>query len=171
MCLLDLNFIVNWLNGRDHDHMVVGFTTTYAISAHHHWCCEFESRSGWGVRHYVIKFVSDLRQVGDFLRVLWFPPPMKLTAKLYLNIESGVKHHQTNKHLMTLLNLPQILWLGRFPIIIQPRLALFGPGGYMSAGHVSPEPDLTLRSTLLNFCQILVIRSVYATKGNLNIFY
>ena len=28
------------------DHMVVGFTTTYAISAYQHWCCEFESRSG-----------------------------------------------------------------------------------------------------------------------------
>ena len=26
-----------------------------------------------------IKFVSDLRQVGGFLRVLWFPPPIKLT--------------------------------------------------------------------------------------------
>ena len=39
--------------------MVVGFTTTYAISAYHHWCCEFESRSGRGVQHYVLKFVSD----------------------------------------------------------------------------------------------------------------
>ena len=29
------------------------------------------------IQHYVIKFVSDLRQVGDFLRVLRFPPPMK----------------------------------------------------------------------------------------------
>jgi hypothetical protein len=38
--------------------MVIGFTTTYATSAYHHWCCEFESRSGRGV-HYVIKFVSD----------------------------------------------------------------------------------------------------------------
>jgi len=28
------------------DRMVVGFTTTYAISAYHHWSCEFESRSG-----------------------------------------------------------------------------------------------------------------------------
>jgi len=28
------------------DRMVVGFTTTYAISAYHHGCCEFESRSG-----------------------------------------------------------------------------------------------------------------------------
>jgi hypothetical protein len=25
------------------NHMVVGFTTTYAISAYQHWCCEFES--------------------------------------------------------------------------------------------------------------------------------
>jgi hypothetical protein len=48
---------------RGRDHMVVGFTTTYAISAYHYWCCEFESRSGRGVQHYVIKFVSDLRQV------------------------------------------------------------------------------------------------------------
>jgi len=47
-----------------HDRMVVGFTTTYAISAYHH--CEFESRSWRGVQHYVIKFVSDFRQVGGF---------------------------------------------------------------------------------------------------------
>jgi len=41
------------------DCMVVGFTTTYAISAYHHWWCEFESRSRLGVQHNVIKFVSD----------------------------------------------------------------------------------------------------------------
>jgi len=35
------------------DRMVVGFTITYAISAYHHWCCEFVSRSGRGVQHYV----------------------------------------------------------------------------------------------------------------------
>ena len=29
------------------------------------------------IQHYVIKFVSDLRQVGGFLRVLRFPPPSK----------------------------------------------------------------------------------------------
>ena len=64
-----------------HDQMVVGFTTTYAISAYHH-CCEFESRSGRGVQHYMIKFVSDLRQVCGFLRILQFPPPVKLTATI-----------------------------------------------------------------------------------------
>ena len=41
--------------------MVVGFITTYAISA--------------------VKFVSDLRQVSICLQVLWFPPPIKLNAR------------------------------------------------------------------------------------------
>jgi len=34
------------------------------------------------IQHYVIKFVSDLRQVGGFLCVLRFPSPMKLTATM-----------------------------------------------------------------------------------------
>jgi hypothetical protein len=36
------------------------------------------------IQHYVIKFVSvsDLQQVGGFLRVLWFPPPIKQTATI-----------------------------------------------------------------------------------------
>jgi len=36
----------------------------------------------YSIQHYVIKFVSDLRQVGGFLRVLWFPPPIKLTITM-----------------------------------------------------------------------------------------
>jgi hypothetical protein len=58
------------------DRMVVGFTTIYAISAYHHQFCEFESSSGevYSIQHYVIKFVSDLRQVNGFLWVLRFPP-------------------------------------------------------------------------------------------------
>jgi hypothetical protein len=34
------------------------------------------------MQHYVIKDVSDSRQVGGFLRVFWFPPPIKLTATI-----------------------------------------------------------------------------------------
>jgi hypothetical protein len=33
-------------------------------------------------QHNVIKFVSDLRQVSGFLRVLRFPPSIKLTATI-----------------------------------------------------------------------------------------
>ena len=66
------------------DRMVVGFTTTFTISAYHHNRCEFESRSWrvYSIQHYVIKFVSDLRHVGGFLMVLRFPPPIKLTATI-----------------------------------------------------------------------------------------
>ena len=66
---------------RGHDRMVVGLTTTCAISAYHHKSCEFEPRSWQGV-HYVITFVSDMRQVDGFLRVLRFPSPIKLTAMI-----------------------------------------------------------------------------------------
>ena len=80
--------------------MVVGFTTTYAIGAYHHWCSEFESHSGQGVQHYMIKLVCDLQQVVGFLWVLWFPPPIKLSAIFNWNIvESGIKHHKTNQPL------------------------------------------------------------------------
>ena len=49
-------------------------------------------------QHYVIKFVSDLRQVYRFLLVLRFLPPIKLIAMVKLKykciVESGVKHHK-----------------------------------------------------------------------------
>jgi len=32
----------------------------------------------YSIQHYAIKFVSDLRQFGGFLRGLRFPPPIKL---------------------------------------------------------------------------------------------
>jgi hypothetical protein len=44
----------------------------------------------YSMKHYVIKFISDLRQVGDFLWVLWFPPSIKNI------VEIGVKHHNPN---------------------------------------------------------------------------
>ena len=56
------------LGGRHgRDRMVVGLITTYAIGAYH-----FESSNPvygevYSIQHYVIKFVSDLGQVGDFL--------------------------------------------------------------------------------------------------------
>ena len=55
-------------------------------NVYHHWGFEFESRSGdvYSIQHYVIKFVSDLRLVGGFLREFRFPPTIKLTA---------TKHH------------------------------------------------------------------------------
>ncbi len=38
----------------------------------------------YSMQHYVIKFVSDVRQVGGFLHVLRFPPPIKLTSMIFI---------------------------------------------------------------------------------------
>jgi hypothetical protein len=82
---------------RGRDRMLVGFITTYAISAYeyNHWCCEFESRCD--------KFVSDVRQVGGFLRVLRFPAPIKLPRYNWNIIESGVKHQNQPTNNLTML--------------------------------------------------------------------
>ena len=77
--------------------MVVVFTTTYAISGYHHCCCEFESRPGRGVQHYLISLsVTCDRPVvysvsfGFLYRWNW-PPRYNWNI-----VESGVKQHQTN---------------------------------------------------------------------------
>ena len=71
---------------RGRDRMVVGFITTYAISAYQHQCYEFESSSWRGVFDTTLcgKVFQRLRPVGGFLRLLRFPPPIKLTAMIYL---------------------------------------------------------------------------------------
>ena len=53
---------------RGRKHMVVGCTTIYAISTNEHYGCEYESHSSevYSIRHYVMKFVSDLQQIGGF---------------------------------------------------------------------------------------------------------
>jgi hypothetical protein len=58
--------------------MVVGFTTTCVITK----VVNLNSTHGkvYSIQNFVIKFVSELWQVRGFLRILQFPPPMKLTA-------------------------------------------------------------------------------------------
>ena len=67
-----------------HDCMVVGFTITYAVSVYLNLSCESESSPGevYSLQHFAIKFVGDLRKVGDFLRVLWFTPQITLIATI-----------------------------------------------------------------------------------------
>jgi hypothetical protein len=36
----------------------------------------------YSIQYYVIKFVSDLQQVGGFLWVFRFPPPLQLTVTI-----------------------------------------------------------------------------------------
>jgi hypothetical protein len=81
--------------------MMVGFITTYDISAYH--------RSGevYSIQQYVMKFVSELRQVNGFLRVPRFPLSIKLTPRYNSNIvESGFKYHKQTKPSLYLRKLP-----------------------------------------------------------------
>ena len=62
----------DWNGGcRSRDRMVVGYTTTYVISAYNHCCCEFESRSRRGVKHYLINFVSDFKHHQTIKQIDW----------------------------------------------------------------------------------------------------
>ena len=63
------------------------FTNTCVISVYHHYnIVSLNPAHGevYSIQHYVITFVSDLRQVGGFLRVFRFPPPIKLTTTILL---------------------------------------------------------------------------------------
>ena len=65
--------------------MVVGFTTTYVISAYHHYKVVSSNPAHgkvYSIQHNVIKFVSDLRQDSGSPRVLWFPPRIELTTTI-----------------------------------------------------------------------------------------
>ena len=53
-----------------------------AISDYHHYGIESRSGEVYSKQHYMIKFVSHLRQVGSFLRVFLFPSLIKLTATI-----------------------------------------------------------------------------------------
>ena len=56
---------VFWRGRPGRDRMVGGFTTAYAISSFHHWCCEFKSRSGRGVQQskHMFFFYSQIKQM------------------------------------------------------------------------------------------------------------
>jgi hypothetical protein len=89
------------------DHMVVGFVTTYAISAYHHWSSKFESHTWLGVLD--ITFCDKVYQwhAAD----LWFSPGTlvsftnktdshdiaEILLKTALNTMTiTLKHHSTN---------------------------------------------------------------------------
>jgi hypothetical protein len=56
--------------------------TTKVVSSHH------AHGEVYSIQHYVIKFVSDLRQLGGFLRVFQFPQPgLELTTLVVIGTD------------------------------------------------------------------------------------
>ena len=76
--------------GRGRDRIVVGFTSTFVISASVPITTNVVSSNSVHGEVYLIKFVSDLRQISSFLVVLRFPPSIK------------TEHHNITEILMKL---------------------------------------------------------------------
>jgi hypothetical protein len=77
----------------------------YGIGRHFQQYFSYIAAAVWGVRDTTlcVKFVSDLLQVGGFLRVLRFPPLIKLPQRYNWNIvESGVQYHKPKARLWLL---------------------------------------------------------------------
>jgi hypothetical protein len=60
--------VIVWLFDLQQPMQSVPITNKVVSSNPVHW-------EVYSIQHYVMKFVSDLRQISGFLRVLWFPPP------------------------------------------------------------------------------------------------
>jgi len=91
---------VTYLRGhRGRDRMVVVLTTTHQSVSITIKVVSSNPAHGevYSIQHYVIKFVSDLRHVCGFLRVIRFPPPIKTRPPQYnWNIvERDVKHQKS----------------------------------------------------------------------------
>ena len=81
---------VRGCHGRGRDRIVVGFTSTFVISASVPITTNVVSSNSVHGKVFLIKFVSDLRQISSFLVVLRFPPSIK------------TEHHNITEILMKL---------------------------------------------------------------------
>ena len=99
------------------DRMVVGITTTSAISTYHSGCCEYTSRSEWGVQHNVIKFVSDLWQVmifsGSSINKTDHHYINEILLKVVLNNINVVLTWHIWSELQTVYTWFNIVWIGK----------------------------------------------------------
>jgi hypothetical protein len=62
---------------------IICFCSLWVLSKRNFFS-EFRSGEVYSIQHYVIQFFGDFRQVDGFVRVLRFPPPIKLTTTIYL---------------------------------------------------------------------------------------
>ena len=104
------------------------------------WCCNFESSSGRGVQHYVIKVVCNLRQVGVF-----FPgSPFSSTNKsdchniteILLKVALNTINHKNQSYarqLSILTNRTTSLWVDTVLI----------PGNLVDSSLIGRNPDMT----------------------------
>jgi hypothetical protein len=94
------------------DRMIVGFTTTYANSAYHHWRCEFEPHSWISI----FKFTVIIEHLISFItlfwvRATWCLTPLSTIFQLYRGVlwveETGENHR--SDHWQTLSHTDNVI--------------------------------------------------------------
>jgi hypothetical protein len=95
-----------WVPGKNHRPIDSHWQTL----SHNIMSGTFNMSEVYSMQHYLIKFVSDCRQVGGFLRVLQSPPPKNWPPRYNWNIdESGVKHHKPKTKLLNPNSFPHLI--------------------------------------------------------------
>jgi hypothetical protein len=93
---LNTNTILGGRGGRDR--MVVGFATTYASSAYHHWCCEVKSRfSGGRSRNTRREPLTMGKQLVDFITCDWESSAPFLAHLANGRLEVGITGHNCGR--------------------------------------------------------------------------
>jgi hypothetical protein len=121
----------------------------------------------YSMQHYVIQFVSDLRQIGGFLRVLRCPPPIKLTATIWLKYWSlygcelwtnSTTHNTTSLRKMqdcALKRIQDLRKLKRSDYSVF-RLKLIGWFGYsLSIFHIWQYRNCKMNLCLCSLCKFI----------------
>ena len=120
MIPLKINLLSSWYswkfarlslcNNHSLTSLVVGFTTTYAISTYHHYCCEFESRSCRGVLD-----ITSCDKVYQWLATGRCFSPVPHTYEIECRniteilLKVALRHHNHNPNLIKKYNWSRIL--------------------------------------------------------------
>jgi hypothetical protein len=106
----------------------------------------------YSIQHYVIKFVSDLRWVVGFLRILRFPPPINKTdchdiTEILLKVASNTTNHKPTNHSIT--NVALYVCLSLF---IVTTAILFGWLGHQTSESRHPKDNVHVVNFELIHC-------------------
>ena len=111
-----------------------------------------------GVQHYMIKFVSDLRQVSGFVRVLRFPPPTDRHNITEILLTLALNTIKQTKSIMFFLVITAIIWQVMISDTINQGIISVRKWGNASAKKSKMQQDLLTENLWRYFHQTGLIQ-------------